>query len=78
MSPHSRNRAVGEQLGRGRRLDDILADMHMVAEGVKTATVALELAERRGSTFPLRGDRQGGHWRDRTERGLLGAYPGRS
>ncbi len=48
MSPHSRNRAVGEQLGSGRRLDDILAEMHMVAEGVKTASVALELAERHG------------------------------
>ena len=33
MSPHSRNRAVGEHLGKGRRLDDILAEMHMVAEG---------------------------------------------
>jgi len=53
MSPHSRNRAVGEQLGRGRRLDDILADMHMVAEGVKTATVALELAERHGLDLPI-------------------------
>ena len=37
--------AGGEQLGKGRRLEDILAEMHMVAEGVKTATVALELAE---------------------------------
>jgi len=53
MSPHSRNRAVGEQLGRGRRLDDILADMQMVAEGVRTATVALELAERYGLELPI-------------------------
>jgi glycerol-3-phosphate dehydrogenase (NAD(P)+) len=53
MSPHSRNRAVGEQLGRGRRLEDILAEMHMVAEGVKTATVALELAERHGLDLPI-------------------------
>jgi glycerol-3-phosphate dehydrogenase (NAD(P)+) len=53
MSPHSRNRAVGQQLGQGRRLDDILADMHMVAEGVKTATVALELAERLGLDLPI-------------------------
>ena len=53
MSPHSRNRTVGQQLGRGRRLDDILADMHMVAEGVKTATVALELAERLGLDLPI-------------------------
>ncbi len=53
MSPHSRNRAVGQQLGQGRRLEDILADMHMVAEGVKTATVALELAERLRLDLPI-------------------------
>ena len=53
MSPHSRNRAVGEQLGMGRRLEDILAEMHMVAEGVKTASVALELAERHGLDLPI-------------------------
>jgi glycerol-3-phosphate dehydrogenase (NAD(P)+) len=53
MSPHSRNRAVGEQLGRGRKLEDILAEMHMVAEGVKTASVALELAERHGLDLPI-------------------------
>ena len=55
MSPHSRNRAVGEQLGKGRRLDDILSEMHMVAEGVKTASVALELAEHHGLDLPICG-----------------------
>jgi glycerol-3-phosphate dehydrogenase (NAD(P)+) len=53
MSPHSRNRRVGEELGKGRKLEDILADMHMVAEGVKTASVALELAERHGLDLPI-------------------------
>jgi glycerol-3-phosphate dehydrogenase (NAD(P)+) len=53
MSPYSRNRAVGEQLGKGRALDDILSEMHMVAEGVRTATVALELAERHGLALPI-------------------------
>ncbi len=53
MSPHSRNRKVGEQLGIGRALDDILAEMHMVAEGVRTARVALELAERHGLDLPI-------------------------
>jgi glycerol-3-phosphate dehydrogenase (NAD(P)+) len=53
MSPHSRNRRVGEQLGKGRRLNEILADMHMVAEGVRTASVALELAERHGLDLPI-------------------------
>lgn len=49
VSPHSRNRRVGEELGKGRNLDDILAEMHMVAEGVSTARVALEMAR----TFDL-------------------------
>ncbi len=53
MSPHSRNRAVGEQLGRGHQLDDILSRMHMVAEGVNTAAAALELADRHGLELPI-------------------------
>jgi glycerol-3-phosphate dehydrogenase (NAD(P)+) len=53
VSPHSRNRSVGEQLGRGRRLDDILAEMNMVAEGVKTAGTARELAARHGVAMPV-------------------------
>jgi glycerol-3-phosphate dehydrogenase (NAD(P)+) len=53
MSPHSRNRKVGEQLGKGRALEDILAEMHMVAEGVRTAAVALELAGRHGLDLPI-------------------------
>lgn len=53
MSPYSRNRAVGEQLGKGQRLEDILRKMHMVAEGVNTATVALELAERNHLDLPI-------------------------
>ena len=53
VSPHSRNRAVGEQLGKGRKLADILDEMHMVAEGVNTANVALELAQRHGLDLPI-------------------------
>ena len=53
MSPFSRNRTVGEQLGRGRPLDEILASMHMVAEGVNTAVLVLELAERYGLELPI-------------------------
>jgi glycerol-3-phosphate dehydrogenase (NAD(P)+) len=53
MSPHSRNRKVGEQLGKGRSLEDVLAELHMVAEGVRTATVALELAERHALDLPI-------------------------
>ncbi|HTF32070.1 MAG TPA: NAD(P)H-dependent glycerol-3-phosphate dehydrogenase [Myxococcota bacterium] len=53
MSPLSRNRHVGEQLGRGRKLEDIVAEMHMVAEGVHTCGLALELAKRHGVEMPI-------------------------
>jgi len=53
MSPYSRNRAVGEELGKGRKLDEILAGMHMVAEGVNTAVHVLELADRHGLELPI-------------------------
>jgi glycerol-3-phosphate dehydrogenase (NAD(P)+) len=53
MSPYSRNRTVGEQLGKGRRLEEILASLHMVAEGVNTAVLVLELAERHGLELPI-------------------------
>jgi len=48
ISRHSRNRFVGEQLGKGRQLEEILAGMTMVAEGVKTASLVMELAEKHG------------------------------
>jgi len=53
ISPHSRNRHVGEQLGSGRKLDEIVAEMSMVAEGVKTAVTARQLAERHGVEMPV-------------------------
>jgi glycerol-3-phosphate dehydrogenase (NAD(P)+) len=52
-SSHSRNRYVGEELGRGRRLDDILASMKMVAEGVRTTKAAYELAQKTGVDMPI-------------------------
>jgi glycerol-3-phosphate dehydrogenase (NAD(P)+) len=52
-SPQSRNRHVGVQLGKGRTLDEIVAEMRMVAEGVKTTTAVLALAERHGIEMPL-------------------------
>jgi len=53
VSPQSRNRYVGEQLGLGRELNDILAEMTMVAEGVKTAVTVHELAERHQVRMPI-------------------------
>jgi glycerol-3-phosphate dehydrogenase (NAD(P)+) len=50
----SRNRSVGVELGRGRKLPDIIADMHgMVAEGVFTTTAAVGLAHARGVEMPI-------------------------
>jgi glycerol-3-phosphate dehydrogenase (NAD(P)+) len=49
----SRNRSVGLELGRGRKLDDILAGMAEVAEGVRTTHAACELAERTGVELPI-------------------------
>lgn len=53
ISPQSRNRYVGEQLGKGRTIEEVVADMHMVAEGVKTCTVALELGRQHGVDMPI-------------------------
>jgi glycerol-3-phosphate dehydrogenase (NAD(P)+) len=53
MSPHSRNRHVGDQLGRGRSLDEVIAEMDMVAEGVRTTAVANELARHHGVEMPI-------------------------
>ena len=53
MSPQSRNRYVGEQLGRGRTIDEVIAEMNMVAEGVKTSQVVMELAEEHGVELPV-------------------------
>ncbi|MCI0436800.1 MAG: NAD(P)H-dependent glycerol-3-phosphate dehydrogenase, partial [Gemmatimonadetes bacterium] len=49
----SRNRMLGVELARGRRLTEILAGMKMVAEGVRTTGAALELGERHGVELPI-------------------------
>jgi glycerol-3-phosphate dehydrogenase (NAD(P)+) len=49
----SRNRSVGIELGKGRKLQEILAGMQMVAEGVKTTLSAYQLAEKLGVEAPI-------------------------
>ncbi|MGA1844202.1 MAG: NAD(P)H-dependent glycerol-3-phosphate dehydrogenase [bacterium] len=49
----SRNRTVGFSLGKGKRLPDILADMRMVAEGIKTTKSAYQLSEREKADMPI-------------------------
>lgn len=53
MSKHSRNRYVGEQIGKGRKLDDIVNEMLMVAEGVATTQSVYELSEQYGIDMPI-------------------------
>ena len=49
----SRNRSVGIELGKGRKLDEILNQMRMVAEGVKTTLSAYQLAAKLGVAMPI-------------------------
>lgn len=52
-STQSRNYSVGLQLGRGKKLDDILSHMNMVAEGVYTTRSAYALSRRHGIDMPI-------------------------
>jgi glycerol-3-phosphate dehydrogenase (NAD(P)+) len=53
ISPQSRNRFVGEQLGRGKPIEQIIEEMNQVAEGVKACLVAKELADEVGIDMPI-------------------------
>jgi glycerol-3-phosphate dehydrogenase (NAD(P)+) len=53
ISPHSRNRTVGEKLGRGCSLEEVLGGMTMVAEGVKAAITVHDLAARLDLELPV-------------------------
>ncbi|MBV9079713.1 MAG: NAD(P)-dependent glycerol-3-phosphate dehydrogenase [Elusimicrobia bacterium] len=52
-SRHSRNRLLGEKIGKGKSLAEALAEMTMVAEGVKTTKAAQQLAEKAGAAMPI-------------------------
>jgi glycerol-3-phosphate dehydrogenase (NAD(P)+) len=49
----SRNRFVGEQLGKGRRLEEIVEELNEVAEGINTARAVKQLASRAGLEMPI-------------------------
>ena len=55
-SDQSRNRSVGVQLGKGRSIEEIIAEMVMVAEGVKTAPAVMELAKEHEISMPIAED----------------------
>jgi glycerol-3-phosphate dehydrogenase (NAD(P)+) len=52
-SPLSRNRTVGVELAKGRTIDEITSSMRMVAEGVKTSRVVVELSDEHGVEAPI-------------------------
>lgn len=52
-SRHSRNRAVGEKLGTGKKLDEILKESTMVAEGILTSKAVLGLAQLNNVEVPI-------------------------
>ena len=52
-SQRSRNRLVGEQLGAGKPIDEIIGSMNQVAEGVKAASVIMEFAVQYGLSMPI-------------------------
>ncbi len=52
-SRHSRNHRCGLALGQGKKLDEILQDMGMVVEGVKTTKATVELAGELGISMPI-------------------------
>lgn len=52
-STHSRNHSVGERLGKGQTIDEIMGSMQMVAEGVDNAKLLRELAAEHGVEMPI-------------------------
>jgi glycerol-3-phosphate dehydrogenase (NAD(P)+) len=53
MSQHSRNRFVGDEIGKGKTLKQVLSEMVMVAEGVKTTKSAFDLAKKFNVEMPI-------------------------
>ncbi|MGV0852397.1 NAD(P)H-dependent glycerol-3-phosphate dehydrogenase [Mycolicibacterium phlei] len=79
-SKRSRNRHVGEQLGAGKSLDEIIASMNQVAEGVKAASVIMEFADQYGISMPIAREVDAvvnhGSTVEQAYRGLMAEKPG--
>ncbi len=79
-SQRSRNRHVGEQLGAGKSIEEIIASMNQVAEGVKAASVIMEFAEKYGIAMPIAREVDGvinhGSNVEEAYRGLMAEKPG--
>ena len=79
-SQRSRNRHVGEQLGSGKSIEEIISAMNQVAEGVKAASVIMEFAEKFGISMPIAREVDGvvnhGSTVEQAYRGLVAEKPG--
>ncbi len=79
-SRQSRNRHVGEELGRGQTIEEIIAAMNQVAEGVKTTKVVMELAAKFDVDMPISNEVNGvlyeGSTAEDAYRGLTQRTPG--
>jgi glycerol-3-phosphate dehydrogenase (NAD(P)+) len=79
-SQRSRNRHVGEQLGAGKPIDEIIASMNQVAEGVKASSVIMEFADKYGINMPIAREVDGvinhGSTVEQAYRGLVAETPG--
>lgn len=53
ISPYSRNRFVGEEIGKGKKLKEILSSMNMVAEGVTTVKAGYFLSKKYNVSMPI-------------------------
>jgi glycerol-3-phosphate dehydrogenase (NAD(P)+) len=53
ISPHGRNRQVGAELALGKTIEEITTEMNMVAEGIKSSRVVMELADEHGVEMPI-------------------------
>jgi glycerol-3-phosphate dehydrogenase (NAD(P)+) len=79
-SQRSRNRHVGEQLGAGKPIDEIIGSMNQVAEGVKASSVIMEFADQYGVSMPIAREVDGvvnhGSTAEGAYRGLAAEKPG--
>lgn len=77
-SRHSRNRFVGEQIGQGKKLHEVLLNMTMVAEGVETARSGHDLARRTNVDMPITSEVYKVLFENKSAREAIGHLMGRS
>lgn len=76
-SKHSRNRYVGEHIGKGEKLSDVLKNMTMVAEGVQTTKSGFALSEKHNVEMPITAEVYKVLFEDKSPAEALGQLMGR-